>query len=311
MMQRLSRYILPLLALLLSHMAVSTPLPLSGLTEQYQQSPRVIALNWTAAEMLLSLGIQPVGITSKKGYRRWQSDHPKLPDGVVDVGNRAFPSLPLITKLKPELIVGYPFRHARLAEELNTIAPTLLLPQFARFDQDEYRYLQQMRENYLTLAQRLGKAEMARRQLAEMDNELARLREVLLQAELKNKSVVYGKFVGMGYGLRVFSQQSLAASVATRLGLNYTWGTALPGKDFTHLQLEEIHLLNDTALILVREEQARGERMTTSPLWPQHAFVKNGDIYYVPPLWSFGGPVSVIRMARAFTDALMEATHAS
>lgn len=272
--------------------------------EPYPQ--RVVALNWSAAEMLLTLGVEPVGLTSINGYKRWQSNHPALPGGVAEVGNRAFPSLPLLMKLQPELIVGYPFRHARLASDLNSIAPTLLLQQFAQTDQTEYRYMDQMRLNYVSLAKTLGKQPLAELHLTAMDQELARLKDVLSQAGLANKPIVYGKFVGMGYGLRVFSQQSLAASVAKSLGLTYVWNISLPGKDFTHLQLEEIKMLKNTALILVKEAGGKGERMMTSPLWAEHEFVKNDDIYTVDPVWSFGGPVSVIRMAHAFTQALLE-----
>jgi len=291
--------------------ALTQPLPLSGLMQTYQQEPKVVALNWSAAEMLLSLGIQPQAVTSRNGYRKWQSNSPALPAGVIDVGNRAFPSFPLLMQLQPDLIVGYPFRHARISDDLNRIAPTLLLQQFGRVEQPQYRYMQQMRRNYLILAQQLGKAELAQAQLDDMDAELARLKQKIVLAGLADKPVAYGKFVGMGYGLRVFSTQSLAASVVNKIGLNYAWDNHLPGKDFTHLQLEQIQLLEDTALILVKESESKGERMTLSPLWAQHQFVKNDDIYYVPALWSFGGPVSVVRMARAFTAALLEGSNVS
>jgi len=287
----------------------SDTLPLS-LPTSLKETPRVVALNWSAAEMLLSLGIKPTALASINGYRKWQSNHPIIPDGVVEVGNRAFPSLPVILEQHPDLIIGYPFRHARLLGELNNIAPTLLLQQFARFNQVDYRYMDQMRINYLLLAEKLGKAGLAQKQLFEMDNELIRLRQVLIDAGLEGKKVAYGKFVGMGYGLRVFSKQSLAASVIVKLGLHYEWDITLPGKDFTHLQLEQIKMLQNTALILVQETSGKGERMMNSPLWKQHQFVKNDDIYVVPPLWSFGGPVSVIRMARAFTKVLMEKKNA-
>ncbi|MEJ6079924.1 iron-siderophore ABC transporter substrate-binding protein [Vibrio sp. 1-Bac 57] len=287
----------------------SDTLPLS-LPTSLKETPRVVALNWSAAEMLLSLGIKPTALASINGYKKWQSNHPIIPDGVVEVGNRAFPSLPVILEQHPDLIIGYPFRHARLLGELNNIAPTLLLQQFARFNQVDYRYMDQMRINYLLLAKKLGKADLAQKQLFEMDNELIRLRQVLIDAGLEGKKVAYGKFVGMGYGLRVFSKQSLAASVIVKLGLHYEWDITLPGKDFTHLQLEQIKMLQNTALILVQETSGKGERMMNSPLWKQHQFVKNDDIYVVPPLWSFGGPVSVIRMARAFTKVLMEKKNA-
>jgi iron complex transport system substrate-binding protein len=272
--------------------------------------PRVVALNWSAAEMLLSLGIKPVAITSKNGYRKWQSNHPVIPDDVLEVGNRAFPSLAVIVQQKPDLIIGYPFRHARLFDDLKRIAPTLLLQQFARFEQHEYRYMQQMSKNYQALAERVGKGDLAKLQLLEMDEELNRLRLLLADANLQGKKIAYAKFVGMGYGLRVFSQQSLAASIAQKLGLRYQWDISLPGKDFTHLQLEQIKMLQDTALILVQEGFGTGGRMRNSPLWAEHEFVKNDDIYAVPALWSFGGPVSAVRMARAFTQVLLEKKNA-
>jgi ABC-type Fe3+-hydroxamate transport system substrate-binding protein len=284
-------------------------LPLS-LPTTLINTPRSVALNWSAAEMLLSLGIKPVALTSINGYRKWQSNHPALPEGVAEVGNRAFPSLPAVIEQKPDLIIGYPFRHARLLDELNAIAPTLLLQQFSRFEQTDYRYMDQMRINYLQLAERVGKTALAKQQLLEMDTELAHLRLILASKGLKGKKIAYGKFVGMGYGLRVFSKQSLAASIATQLGLDYQWDITLPGKDFTHLQLEQIKMLQDTALILVQETAGKGQRMMASPLWAQHQFVKNDDIYTVSPLWSFGGPVSVVRMARAFTHTLLEKNHA-
>ncbi|MEI6897320.1 MAG: ABC transporter substrate-binding protein [Psychromonas sp.] len=284
-------------------------LPLS-IPSTLVKQPRVVALNWSAAEMLLTLGIKPVAMTAKSGYRHWQSNHPIIPDDVVEVGHRAFPSLAVIMQQNPELIIGYPFRHARLFDELNSIAPTLLLQQFARIEQPEYRYMNQMSSNYLILANSVGKGALARQQLLQMDDEFKRLRLLLEAANLQDKKIVYGKFVGMGYGLRVFSQQSLAASVAKKLGLNYQWEISLPGKDFTHLQLEQIKLLQDTGLILVQETSGRGERMTNSPLWSEHEFVKNNDIFIVSPLWSFGGPVSALRMARAFTKVLLEKNNA-
>jgi len=317
------RFILCVLFTLLSSSVYSTPSNLTSesITQTIKASgeltsllsipstlveqPRIVALNWSAAEMLLSLGVKPVAMTSKNGYRKWQSNHPVLPDGVAEIGDRAFPSFAAIVTQQPDLIIGYPFRHARILNELNEIAPTLLLQQFAGFDQTEYRYMQQMRKNYQRLANNIGKGELAKRQLLEMDAELARLQKILVNAGLQGKKLAYGKFVGMGYGLRVFSQQSLAASVAKLIGLDYQWDITLPGKDFTHLQLEQIKMLQDTALILVQETSGKGERMMTSPLWAELEFVQNNDIYTVSPLWSFGGPVSVIRMARAFTHVLL------
>src|SRR5690606_18466930 len=47
---------------------------------------RVVVLEWTYAEDLLALGIQPVGVADVAGYEAWVNVEPELGDDVVDVG---------------------------------------------------------------------------------------------------------------------------------------------------------------------------------------------------------------------------------
>ncbi|NRD75335.1 iron-siderophore ABC transporter substrate-binding protein [Shewanella sp. VB17] len=265
---------------------------------------RVVALNWSAAEMLLSLGVEPIGVTEAKGYRKWQTNHPELPSSVVEVGRRQEPNLTAIAKLKPDLIIGYDFRHQGLYPMLSRIAPTLLYQQFPNIDQDDFRYFDYSQVVFKQLAVATRQQEKAAQLLFTMKQGLSDLRKQLIDAGLENSSVTYGKFVGMGYGLRIFSKRSLAGSVAQQLGLNYRWHSRLPGKDFVHLQLEQLPELDDTHLLLAGN-QTDSERMTSSPVWPHLPFVKHGRFSEVPPLWSFGGPVSIQRMAEAFIHSLL------
>lgn len=265
---------------------------------------RVVALNWTAAEMLLSLGVTPVGVTEVKGYRKWQTNHPELPDNVAEIGRRQEPNLTEIAKLKPDLIVGYDFRHQRLIKALNSIAPTLLYQQFPHAGQADFSYFQQSVVVFRQLATLTGKAPEAEVLVGEMRKTLRDLRHKLSKHGMANKAIAYGKFVGMGYGLRMFSKNSLAGSVATELGLNYSWHSTLPGKDFVHLQLEQLPEITKTHLLLAGN-QTDSERMTNSPVWPYLPFVKRKLYSDVEPLWSFGGPVSISRMANAFATSLL------
>lgn len=276
-----------------------------GLSQQSNQPIRVVALNWSAIEMLLSLGIEPVGVTQGKGYRQWQSNHPALPESITEVGRRQEPDLVAIAQLQPDLIIGYDFRHARLYQALSSIAPTLLYQQFPRPEQDNFRYLQAIPQIYSEIAKAVGKTAKAQSDLAQMNTHLSLLKQQLSQAGLAQHPVTYGKFVGMGYGLRVFTDKSLAGSIATKLGLDYQWHTAMPGKDFTHLQLEQMPHLN-ASHILLAENQSNNQRILGSPVWQQLPFVKNNAISNTPALWSFGGPVSVQRMATAFTESLLQ-----
>ncbi|BDR15912.1 iron-siderophore ABC transporter substrate-binding protein [Vibrio sp. STUT-A11] len=266
---------------------------------------RVVALNWTAAEMLLSLGVTPVGVTEIKGYRKWQTNHPELPDGVTEVGRRQEPNLTEIAKLEPDLIVGYDFRHQRLIKALNGIAPTLLYQQFPQVGQADFSYFQQAIIVFRELATLTGKNSKGEMLVDEMHQTLRDLRQKLAERGMEHKSIAYGKFVGMGYGLRMFSKDSLAGSVANELGLNYSWQSTLPGKDFVHLQLEQLPDINHTHLLLAGN-QTDSERMTSSPVWPYLPFVKHHLYSDVEPLWSFGGPISISRMANAFATSLLK-----
>ncbi|WP_432459634.1 MULTISPECIES: ABC transporter substrate-binding protein [unclassified Agarivorans] len=288
-----------------SSQAAPVQLCLASCIHLNHSAQRVVALNWSAAEMLLSLGVTPVGLTQNAGYRKWQTNHPELPEQVTELGRRQEPNLAAIAQLKPDLIIGYEFRHARLLSALEQIAPTLIYQQFPHPQQADFNYFEHSQRVFRHIAQALGKTEQAVQQLKAMDERFMQLKQQLATAGLANYSVSYAKFVGMGYGLRVFTRDSLAGAVALQLGLRYQWQTGLPGKDFTHLQLEQLPQLKHSHLILAGN-QADGERMTLSPVWSKLPFVQAQRFSKVTPLWSFGGPESAIRMAEAFTQSLLD-----
>ncbi|MCY7295226.1 ABC transporter substrate-binding protein [Alteromonas sp. a30] len=291
---------------------------LSTCVELAQPAKRVIALNWSVIEMLLSLEVEPIGVTQGNGYRKWQSNHPALPENVTEVGRRQEPDLVSIAKLKPDLIIGYNFRHARLHSALSRIAPTLLYQQFPQKSDDvpsdaqnasnphaKFLYFDAVPSIYSGIAKAVGKSQLAQQKLANMESEINSLKNTLHSAGFAEYPVSYAKFVGMGYGLRVFGPQSVAGTVAQKIGLTYRWQRTLPGKDFTHLQLEQMSELANSHIILA-DNQTNNDRMLTSPVWSALPFVKASLISQTPALWSFGGPDSILRMAHAFTDSLLE-----
>ncbi|MBD5770791.1 ABC transporter substrate-binding protein [Marinomonas colpomeniae] len=284
--------------------AESTSACLSTCIELPKAALRVVALNWTVAEMLLTLDIVPVGVTQGNGYRKWQTNHPALPKTVTEIGSRQEPNLAAIAKLKPDLIIGYEFRHRRILSSLKTIAPTLLYQQFPNALQTEFSYFKQSQDVFLEIAKTLHKTPEAKVTIQTMHQRLEELKQQLTEAGLANSQVSYGKFVGMGYGLRMFTNKSLAGAISNQLGLDYSWQDGLLGKDFTHLQLEQLPTLKNSHLILAGN-QVDSERMMESPVWPLLPFVKQNKFSEVPPLFSFGGPLSAIKMAEAFTQSLL------
>ncbi|MEO9275974.1 iron-siderophore ABC transporter substrate-binding protein [Marinomonas sp. 5E14-1] len=305
-MKRYALWLTLLLCFLSSHSFSATPtsICLSTCVELPKPALRVVALNWSVAEMLLTLDIVPVGVTQGNGYRKWQTNYPVLPESVTEIGSRQEPSLAAIAKLNPDLIIGYEFRHRKILNSLQSIAPTLLYRQFPDASQTSFRYFEQSQKVFLGVAKAVNETEKAQSIIRSLSQRLAELKQQLSDAGLANTKVTFGKFVGMGYGLRIFTKISLAGSIIDELGLEYTWQDGLPGKDFTHLQLEQLPALNNSHLFLAGN-QVDGERMMHSPVWPLLPFVQNNNSSDVPPLFSFGGPLSALKMAEAFSQSLL------
>ncbi|MGI9280126.1 MAG: ABC transporter substrate-binding protein [Endozoicomonas sp.] len=264
---------------------------------------KIAALNWTQAEMLLTLGVVPAGVTSIKSYRKWQSDDPVIPEGVTELGQRAEPGLEAIAALKPDLILGYKWRHSRIADELNTIAPTVLYTQYPS-QEDPVDYFVRMQGIFRSVALILGREALAEKKLKEMESELQQARSVIKAAGLSGHKVVVGKFVGMGLGLRVYGDSSLAGAIVNKIGLDNSWHSALPGRDFTHVDLLKLTTIGDASLIIIGSQPDNLPDMAQSSVWNALPAVKEGRVYYLPALWSFGGPESAARMATAFASHL-------
>lgn len=286
-----------------------------GQTFLAQPAKRVVALNWSQTEMLLTLGITPVGVADMKGYRFWQSNHPPLPefkvneDGkssvkIIELGHRGVPSLSAIMALKPDLIIGYRFRHAKIYQQLQKIAPTLIFNQYPQ-GTDQTDYLQRMQRIFKTVAQATDKAVKAEQVLAAMHQRIANAQQQLIARGRQGEITVMGKFVGMGLGLRVYSDQALSGALINKLGLVNAWPEGTLGRDFSHLQLAQLTQLQCDNFIYVGDLQRQGGKMVNSPLWQRLSFVKQQRLYAAPTLWNFGGPVSAARMAEVIVARLL------
>ncbi|WP_062265342.1 iron-siderophore ABC transporter substrate-binding protein [Endozoicomonas arenosclerae] len=298
------KYLHVLVFWMVSSVAVSSIVRASVVAPELPEAPeKIVALNWTQAEMLLTLGIKPAGVTSIKGYRKWQSNDPVLPEGVTELGQRAEPGLEAIAALQPDLILGYKWRHSRISSELGAIAPTVLYKQYPS-NEDPVNYFIRMQGIFRSVAQLLRKDALAEAKLQEMTAALVEARQIIETAGLAGQKVVVGKFVGMGLGLRVYGDLSLAGAIANEIGLVNDWHTSLPGRDFTHVDLLKLTTIGDASLIIIGSQPENLPDMANSPIWKALPAVKEGRVYYLPALWSFGGPASAARMASAFARHL-------
>ncbi len=278
-------------------------------TTTFSRTPqRIVALTWSQTEILLTLGVTPVGVATINGYRKWQSNNPALPEEVTEVGHRSNPSLEAIARLKPDLILGYNFRHQNQLARFQQIAPTLLYRQYPEANDTQFRYFDQMMRITRDLGSLLNREVQAEQAIAETLRTITEARQSLKQNGLNGESVVLGKFVGMGMGLRVFSDGSLSADIARQLGLVNQWQHALPGRDFSHIQLPQMLALGNPHVIIFGDDSNETRQMEQSAIWPQLEFVQNNRLHRVENSWGFGGPVSSQLLAVRIRNALMTST---
>src|SRR5699024_3291217 len=66
----------------------------------------IVVLEWSYAEDLLALGIQPAGVADLDGFHQWVNIDKEFDESVEDVGTRQEPNLEAISRLNPDLIIA-------------------------------------------------------------------------------------------------------------------------------------------------------------------------------------------------------------
>ena len=150
-----------LAATTLSNLAVAAP------------ARRVVVLDWGLTEMVLSIGVVPVGIANTRDFRR-NFTACDVPASVVDLGLMFQPNMELLFALKPDLIVISP-AHATLRAALERVAPTVT---FGRYRSSDTPY-SAARAETLQLAHLLGCEARAEALIAQADTVMDRARTSL------------------------------------------------------------------------------------------------------------------------------------
>ncbi len=175
---------------------------------------RVVVLNWTLAEQLLSLGIHPVGMADTEGYQN-RIIKPVLPDDVVDVGSRMAPKIALIKSLKPDLIVvGYSQRP--LIRTLSNITTVVYFKNFSR----RYHNAEKADERLLELAKLFNKNQQAQNIIDAREKSLAVMADSLVQKWPNNSAPKINVLViDNETDAWLFSQNSMPHYALRALGL--------------------------------------------------------------------------------------------
>lgn len=240
------------------------------------QPQRVVVLEYSFLDAVVLAGVSPVGIADDRRPNRILPAIQQRLTSYQSVGLRGQPNLEIITNLKPDLIIADKHRHQAIYDELQQIAPTLLLLSYGV----EY---QQLIKDAHTIGIALGRQQAMDQALEshqqQMDTYAAQLQtqQRLLLAVSNHRAVT------------IHASRAFASGVMQRLGLR----NALPINDeraYIPISFEQLAGMNPDWLFLgdyVVSGSDILQRWRQHPLWPMLDAVKQQQVLSVDPnSWS-------------------------
>ncbi|NES16294.1 MULTISPECIES: ABC transporter substrate-binding protein [Micromonospora] len=255
---------------------------------------RVVGLEWGEVEMLVSLGVMPVGVADPKGYATWVTAA-KLDSGVKDVGTRGEPSVDSIVALQPDLVVMADDRGAALVSQLEKYVPVLVTK-----GSDASDNLGRMRTDLKMIATAVGRTVEADKLLADFDAALADGRKKIADAGAAGRpfAIADGWKEGSTVSIRMFGQGALVSQIGLQLGLTNAWtGKTDEVWGLGQTDVEGLTGLKDPNLHFFYNASdgtdVFADGLAGNAIWKSLPFVQKGNLHRMPDgIWTFGGPLS-------------------
>lgn len=279
-----------------------------GETEVTGEVKKVVVLEWTYAEDLLALGIQPAGVADTEGYKVWYGSLEQQLDGsAVDVGTRQEPSIETITSIDPDLIIGVKFRHEAIYDQLSDIAPTLIFNPYPEEGQgDQYS---EMEETFKAIAAAVGKQAEGDKVLADLQAAFEDNKAKLAAAGKENHEVVMTQAWSTDGvpTFRLFTDNSMAMSILSKIGLkNAHKDEAFQVYGYSESTTEGLTKTQQASLLytISPEDTIFSELLPKNDVYKELQFVKENRLYDLDGIWPFGGPLSAEQLATKVTELL-------
>jgi len=258
-----------------------------------QAPKRIVVLEYSFIDALASIGISPIGVADDLDPQRIIPAVRELLDPWTSVGMRSQPSLEVIARLKPDLIIGDIYRHRVSYEDLSQIAPTMLLKSRGE------SYL-----DALEAAKVIGKAVGKE---SEMLARISQHKQLMDSYRERFKSEETIQFTTVNErGMWMHGPLSFTGSLFSYLGLK----SALPDLQDNHLiqaNLEVLLKVNPDWLFYVRSKPVTVlESWENNPLFKLLKISKTGQMVQVSSaLWSLNrGMLAAEGIAKELDEAL-------
>ena len=267
---------------------------------------KVVGTEWHEVELLISLGVDPVGVADVKGYKTWDQAVP-LKNEPKDIGTRGEPSMDTIAALGPDLIVASTDLPPAAVKQLRKVAPVLEVRSASAADP-----IGQMTKNLDIIAEATGTGERAEKIKDAFDAKVTEGKKALADAGLDGAPVAFadGYDISNQISIRPYTSGSLIGAVNEQLGLKNAW--KVEGDKDYGLGTTDVEGLtklgDDVRFAYIGNDGDKGSTPFTDALakdkvWTSLPFVKKGDVHRLPDgIWMFGGQESM----GAYIDALVK-----
>lgn len=246
---------------------------------------KIVVLTAEYIDHLLTIGEKPYGVNTEV---RYGGDYlPYLAgmlEGVATVGSADNPNLEAIALLEPDVILIESRTAENTYEQLNQIAPTVVLGnEWLDYGDDTSFWTKDL----LTIAEMYDKTDVAKQKIAELEQKTAQASEKI--KALDNKQLAYLRV--RAKALQVYAQKGHPTNVLLYQDLGFKPAALTPEEQRADLSLEKIPELGADFIVLEADPNA-GDflgNMQDSTLWSKLPAVQEGRVHQTDSFWLFKG----------------------
>ncbi|WP_192703475.1 ABC transporter substrate-binding protein [Paenibacillus sp. OAS669] len=254
-----------------------------GETKITGKPSRVVVLTNEGTEVLLSLGIKPVGAVKSWSGSPFYDHIKKDLEGVEVVGDENQPNLEAIAKLKPDLIIGNKLRQEKVYAQLSAIAPTV----FSEKINADWQ------KNFKLYAEALNKKAEGDQLLAKLDQRIAEFKSKA--GDKLNMKVSLVRFIPGK--TRLYYNDTFAGLMLKKIGFQRP--QAQNKETFAdEINKERIPDMEGDILFYYtwdndkQEASAVEKEWIGDPLWKNLNVVKSGNVHRVSDdIWNSSGSI--------------------
>ncbi|MEM1264758.1 MAG: Fe(3+) dicitrate ABC transporter substrate-binding protein [Pseudomonadota bacterium] len=273
------RLILPLIlaTTLGAHMAVSADISHEmGTTAVPADPERVVVLEFSFIDALVSVGMVPVGIADDNNPDRVMTVYGDiLGDAWTSVGTRKTPSLEIIASLAPDLIIADKTRHSAAYDTLSQIAPTIVLDSLGG---DYHASVAQM----AVIGEAIGQPEAMTARIAEHKATMTAFAE-RIRPHAAGVSAQFG--VTNADGLYLHAPPSYNGALLAMFGFDSNMTPGEGGvyeRNYIETTLEQLSEIDPDILILGEyTDPSATDTWAGEPLWQALTAVEGDAVHYV------------------------------